>query len=121
LNSKIDLKEKNLQRWQHIAEKWRFKNGKWKRYYSEPNDQTKRVLQSKVIRGILDNDKSETNPNGLTPEEQKDAIRVLPWVTIGELEQTIPTTGPILADSIRVIISKHRATNRSDKDINRER
>ena len=101
-----------------MAEKWRLKNGKWRRYYSEPNDQTKRALQSILIRGILDNDYHETkNPKGLTPEEQKETIRALPWITIGELEQTIPVTGPILADSIRNVISKHRATNRTQKDM----
>lgn len=105
-----------------MADKWRFKNGKWYRYYSEPNDQTKRILQSQLIRAILDNDyHPERNPKGLTPIEQMDAIQALPWVTIGELERTIPTTGPILADSIRKIISDHRATDRSYKDKNKPR
>lgn len=65
---------------------------------------------SAMIRAIYDNDAE------LTPQEQQEAIKLLPGLTAAEMEATIPLTGPALAESIRAIISKHRAQNRSFKD-----
>ena len=52
----------------------------------------------------------------LSPAEQAEAIKILPGLTAAEMEALIPITGPELAESIRKLISKHRATNRTDKD-----
>ena len=75
-----------------------------------PDQFRKTVLLSAAIRAIYDSDAQ------LTPAEQQEAIRTLPGMTGGEMESIILQTGPGLADSIRSIISSHRATNRSYKD-----
>jgi len=74
--------------------------------------ESKTLMLSAAIRAIYDADAS------LTPQEQQNAIKALPGMTAAEMESFIPLTGPALADSIRAIISKHRATNRTDKDQN---
>ncbi len=70
----------------------------------------KTLLITTYIRKIYDSDAS------LTPAEQQEAIKILPGITAAEMEALIPVTGPTLADSIRKLISKHRATDRTTKD-----
>ena len=65
---------------------------------------------TKIIRKINESD------NELTPQEQNDMIEALPGLTAREMEAMIPLTGPELAKSIRDVISKHRATDRTTKD-----
>ena len=55
----------------------------------------------------------------LSPKEQAQLIKDMDGLEASEMEELIPVSGPTLADSIRAVISKHRATNRSDKDQNR--
>lgn len=75
------------------------------------------ILQSATIRALYDNDYHATNnPTGLTPAEQREALLLLPGLTAKEMEAIIPLTGPALADTIRSVISSHRAQNRTDKD-----
>jgi len=97
---------------------WKFRRGKWRRINVEFSEQMqKTILLSATIRAILDNDKNATNPTGLSPEEQKEAIQDLPGMTATEMQSIIIATGPALADSIRAVISVHRARNdRSNKD-----
>lgn len=92
---------------------WKSKRGRIYKINETPNDQTIRVLQSATIRAIYDNDAQ------LTPAEQQEAIKLLPGLTAAEMEAVIPLTGPSLADSIRAVISAHRAQNRSVKDQNK--
>lgn len=101
-----------------MTTKWKFRDGKWRRINVEFDYQQERtLLLSATLRAILENDYDQTkNPTGLTPQEQKEAIKMTPGLTAREMEALIPLTGPMLADSIRKLISKHRATNRSDKD-----
>lgn len=98
--------------------KWKFRDGKWRRINVEFEEQkAKTLLLSQALKVILENDyQPDKNPKGLTPEEQHDIIQLLPGLTAKEMESVIPLTGPTLADSIRQIISKHRATDRSFKD-----
>jgi len=63
----------------------------------------KTLLITTYIRKIYDSDAT------LTPAEQQEAIKILPGITVAEMEALIPVTGPKLADSIRKLISKHRA------------
>lgn len=101
---------------------WRVKRG---RIYktgvdSTPQGVAKTVLISATIRAIYDNDYHVTkHPDGLTPEEQKEALLLVPGLSAAEMESLIPLTGRPLAESIRAVISAHRATNRTDKDKNR--
>jgi hypothetical protein len=74
------------------------------------NQYNKTVLLSAAIRAIYDKDAQ------LTPEEQQDAIKLLPGLSAAEMESIIMPSGPALADSIRSMISKHRARNRTIKD-----
>lgn len=91
--------------------RWKFSRGKWRRVSVEfPSQLTRTLLLSATIRAIYDKDAT------LSPEEQHDMIRLLPGLTAREMEEIIPLTGPALADSIRAVISKHRATDRSTKD-----
>jgi len=91
---------------------WKLKRGKWRKIGRKfPRQYNKTLLLSGVIRAIYDKD------NTMTPEEQQTAIKELPGMTGTEMQSIIMTTGPGLADSIRAVISAHRARNdRSAKD-----
>ena len=65
----------------------------------------KTVLLSATIRAIYDKDAK------LTPEEQQQAIQLLPGMTITEMYSVIEANGMKLADTIRKIITKDRATD----------
>lgn len=52
----------------------------------------------------------------LTAEEQAKAIKAISGLPAYKMESLIPITGPVLADSIRKIISKNRAVNRTVKN-----
>lgn len=89
-----------------MAVKWKFRNGKWRRTMVEFKEQTsKQVLFSATIRAIYDQDAK------LTPEEQQQAIHALPGMTITDMYSVIQANGPKLADTLRRLISKDRATN----------
>lgn len=92
--------------------RWRRKRGGWYRTGTEfPRQLQKQLLLSGTIRAIYDKDAE------LTPQEQQQAIQSLPGMTATEMQSIILQTGPALADSIRAVISKHRARNdRSNKD-----
>lgn len=65
----------------------------------------KTVLLSATIRAIYDRDAQ------LTPQEQQQAIRLLPGMTITEMYSVIEANGPKLAESIRKLINSDRATD----------
>ena len=65
----------------------------------------KTVLLSATIRAIYDKDAK------LTPEEQQQAIQLLPGMTVSEMYSVIEANGPKLAESIRKLINKNRATD----------
>jgi len=103
-----------------LTVKWKFRDGKWRRINVEFEEQvTKTRLLSTVIRAIYDNDSK------LTPAEQQEAIMDLSGMSAAEMESIVrqyhDTEGTTddLANSIRAVISKHRATNRTDKDKNK--
>ncbi len=70
---------------------------------------------TKLIRKIYRRD------NRLTPRQQQNAIQALPGITSNEMELIIKSTGPKLAQSIRKLISAHRAKTRSIKQRNRKK
>lgn len=74
-----------------------------------PELRKKMLLLTLLIRRINEDDVN------LTPKEQAAAIKLLPGLPTYKMESLIPITGPTLADSIRKIISKGRATNRTTK------
>jgi len=85
--------------------KWKFRNGKWRRVMVVFRKQSeKTVLLSATIRAIYDKDAN------LSPEEQQKAIQLLPGMTITEMYSVIEANGPKLAESIRKLINKDRAT-----------
>lgn len=65
----------------------------------------KTVLLSATIRAIYDTDAK------LTPKEQQQAIQLLPGMTVSEMYSVIEANGPKLAESIRRLINKNRATD----------
>lgn len=78
---------------------------------------TQRELQenySKLIRKIWKRD------NRLTKRQQQKAIQNLPGISSDEMESIMKSTGPKLAQSIRDIISPHRAKTRYIKQKNRK-
>jgi len=86
--------------------KWKFRDGKWRRVMVVFRKQTeKTVLLSATIRAIYDKDAE------LTPGEQQKAIQLLPGMTITEMYSVIEANGPKLAETIRALIGKDRATN----------
>ncbi len=85
--------------------KWKLRNGKWRRVMVVFRKQTeKTVLLSATIRAIYDKDAN------LSPSEQQKAIQLLPGMTITEMYSVIEANGPKLAESIRKLINKDRAT-----------
>lgn len=104
-----------------MAERYKLRDGKWRIVGREFPEQKNRTLQlSATLRAIMDNDfHPEKNPQGLSPAEQKEAIMLAPGMTAEEMESIIPLTGTPLADTIRAVISSHRAKNRTYKDKNR--
>lgn len=74
-----------------------------------PELRKKMLLLSLLIRRINADDVN------MTPKEQAQAIKILPGLPTHKMESLIPVTGPTLASSIRSIISKGRATNRTTK------
>lgn len=78
--------------------------------FSMPELLSKTLMMGAYIRKVYDSDAQ------LTPAEQQEAIKMMDGLTAAEMEALIPITGPELADSIRKLISKHRATNRTNKD-----
>lgn len=74
-----------------------------------PELRKKMLLLTLLIRRINEDDVN------LTPKEQAAAIKLLPGLPTYKMESLIPITGPTLACSIRKIISKGRATNRTTK------
>lgn len=91
---------------------WKLRNGRWRRVGVKFQEQfNKTLLLTSTIRAIYAKDAT------LTPAEQQEAIHLLPGMTATEMQSIILTTGPGLADSIRAVISSHRARNdRSAKD-----
>jgi len=76
----------------------------------------KTLSVSRIIRKINAMD------NQFTPYQQSQIIRKLPGLTGTQLQRMEKQTGPKLADSIRKVISRHRANNnRSQKDKYRKR
>lgn len=75
----------------------------------------KTLLLTLLIRRINEDDVD------LTPAEQAKAIKTITGLPAYKMESLIPISGPVLSDSIRKMISPHRATNRSNKDKNRKR
>lgn len=83
-------------------------------------EQVKKQLEvAAMVRLINDMD------DKLTPAEQAEMIRLLPGLTAREMEQVLELhykgEGPKLAESIRAIISAHRAVDRTTKDQNKPR
>lgn len=66
-------------------------------------------LLTLLIRKINEDDVN------LSPKDQMLAIRKLPGLPTYKMESLIMVTGPTLANSIRKIISKGRATDRTTK------
>ena len=64
---------------------------------------------TKLVRKIYNDD------NRLTPKQQHEAIKALPGITTDQMEGIIKATGPKLAQSIRDLISSHRAKTRRIK------
>ena len=64
---------------------------------------------TKLIRKIYKKD------NLLTPRQQQKAIMALPGINSDMMDIIIKSTGPKLAQSIRKLISSHRARTRSIK------
>ena len=75
-----------------------------------PEQYKKTILLTLLIRRINESDID------LTPAEQAKAIKTITGLPAYKMESLIPVSGPVLADSIRKMISPHRATNRSRKD-----
>lgn len=72
------------------------------------------LLLSLLIRRINESDVN------LTPKEQKQAIIILPGLPAYKMESILPLSDPTLSDTIRKLISKHRAVNRTVKDKKRK-
>lgn len=80
-----------------------------------PEQFKKTLLLTLIIRRINESDVE------LTPKEQAQAIKMFVGLPAYKMESLIPISGPVLADSIRKMISPVRATNRSQKDKGRIR
>ena len=89
-----------------MAVKWKLRNGKWRRVMVVFRKQTeKTVLLSATIRAIYDKDAE------LSPKEQHQAILLLPGMTVTEMYSVIEANGRKLAETIRALIGKDRATD----------
>jgi len=64
---------------------------------------------TKLVRKIYNSD------NLLTPKQQQQAIHSLSGITTNEMEGMLKATGPKLAQSVRELISNHRARTRRIK------
>lgn len=81
--------------------------------FKMPELYAKTLLISTYIQKIYSSDSQ------LTPSEQQEAVQAYEGLTAAEMQALIPLTGPKLAESIRKIISDHRArNNRTYKDKN---
>lgn len=74
-----------------------------------PSQRALTLNYTKLIRKIYSRD------NRLTPFQQQKAIQALTGITTNEMEGIIKATGPKLAQSVRKLISSHRAKTRSIK------
>ena len=74
-----------------------------------PSQRQLTLNYSKLIRKIYKKD------NRLTPRQQQTAIQALSGITINEMECIIKATGPKLAQSVRELISSHRAKTKRIK------
>ena len=93
---------------------WRRKRGRIYRINARmPALYERTMLYTLLIRKIFAMDDT------LSPKEQAQMIKDMDGLEASEMEEMIPLSGPKLADSIRAVISKHRATDRSNKDQNR--
>lgn len=68
-----------------------------------PSQRALTLNYTKLIRKIYNRD------NLLTPKQQQQAIQSLSGITTDEMEDMIKATGPKLAQSVRDLISAHRA------------
>ncbi len=74
-----------------------------------PSQRQLTLNYTKLIRKIYNRD------NLLTPRQQQKAIQALPGITSDQMESLMKSTGPKLAQSIRKLISPHRAKTRRIK------
>ena len=80
-----------------------------------PEQFKKTLLLTLAIRRLNESDID------LTPKEQSEAIKKLSGMASYKLESIIPLSGPTLSDTIRKMISKNRAVNRTVKDRSRSK
>jgi len=73
------------------------------------------LLLTLLIRRINESDVN------LTPKEQLKAIVILPGLPAYKMENILPLSGPTLSDTLRKIINKNRAVNRSVKNKKRRK
>lgn len=75
-----------------------------------PSQRQLTLNYSKLIRKINNRDIR------LTPKQQQEAIQSLAGITTDEMEGILKATGPKLAQSVRNLISSHRATTKRTKE-----
>ena len=74
-----------------------------------PSQRQLTLNYSRLIRKIYSRD------NRLTPFQQQKAIQALTGITTNEMEGMMKATGPKLAQSVRKLISSHRAKTKRIK------
>lgn len=103
--------------------RWRRKRGGWYRTGVQFDEQMQKTITlTEIIRKINEADDKMTveERRNYKVESQSELIKSLAGLPAWELEALLFISrrgnGPLLHESIRAIISQHRATNRSDKD-----